>query len=69
MAGHHAETAAMIVEPLVQGAAGMITAPSGYLRRVRELCSKYNILLIAGNCGSVPLAGPAGQNRVYKECN
>jgi len=47
MAEHHREIAAMIIEPLVQGAAGMITAPEGYLRRVRELCSRYEILLIA----------------------
>jgi len=43
----HHEIAAMIIEPLVQGAAGMIVAPEGYLRKVRELCSRYNILLIA----------------------
>lgn len=47
MAEHHEEIAAMVIEPLVQGAAGMITAPPGYLRRIRELCTKYNILLIA----------------------
>ena len=47
MSKHHEEIAAMIVEPLVQGAAGMIVAPQGYLRRIRELCTKYNILLIA----------------------
>jgi adenosylmethionine-8-amino-7-oxononanoate aminotransferase len=47
MSEHHQEIAAMIVEPLVQGAAGMITAPEGYLRKIRELCTKYNILLIA----------------------
>ncbi|MEW6662226.1 MAG: adenosylmethionine--8-amino-7-oxononanoate transaminase [Bacillota bacterium] len=47
MAEHHGEIAAMIVEPLVQGAAGMITAPRGYLRRIRDLCTKYNILFIA----------------------
>ena len=34
----HADTlAAVVIEPLVQGAAGMITAPDGYLRRVRDL--------------------------------
>jgi adenosylmethionine-8-amino-7-oxononanoate aminotransferase len=44
---HREEVAALIIEPLVQGAAGMITAPDGFLRRVRELCSKYNVLLIA----------------------
>lgn len=38
--------AALIAEPLVQGAAGMIMAPLGYLKRVRELCTKYNVLLI-----------------------
>jgi adenosylmethionine-8-amino-7-oxononanoate aminotransferase len=47
MSEHHEEIAAMVIEPLVQGAAGMITAPPGYLRRIRELCTKYNILLIA----------------------
>lgn len=47
MEEHHQEIAAMIIEPLVQGAAGMIVAPSGYLRRVRELCDKYQILMIA----------------------
>ncbi|WP_027717210.1 adenosylmethionine--8-amino-7-oxononanoate transaminase [Desulfovirgula thermocuniculi] len=47
MAGHCEEVAALIIEPLVQGAAGMITAPDGFLRRVRELCTRYNILLIA----------------------
>ncbi|MCL6635521.1 MAG: adenosylmethionine--8-amino-7-oxononanoate transaminase [Peptococcaceae bacterium] len=47
MVERHEEIAAMIVEPLVQGAAGMIVAPEGYLHRVRELCNRYNILLIA----------------------
>jgi len=44
---HHQEIAALIIEPLVQGAAGMIVAPSGYLKEIRELCTRYNILLIA----------------------
>lgn len=43
---HHNELAALIVEPLVQAAAGMLTSPSGYLRRVRELCSDHDVLLI-----------------------
>lgn len=47
MEKHCEEVAALIIEPLVQGAAGMITAPDGFLRRVRKLCSKYNVLLIA----------------------
>jgi adenosylmethionine-8-amino-7-oxononanoate aminotransferase len=43
---HEEEIAAVIVEPLVQGAAGMITHPSGYLRAVRRLCDDYGVLLI-----------------------
>jgi adenosylmethionine-8-amino-7-oxononanoate aminotransferase len=43
----HAETlAAVVVEPLVQAAAGMITAPPGFLRRVREVTKAHNVLLI-----------------------
>ena len=37
----------MVIEPLVQCAAGMVMHPAGYLRGVRELCSKYEVLLIA----------------------
>lgn len=47
VADHHEEIAAFILEPLVQGAAGMLVAPPGYLRKVRELCSRYEILMIA----------------------
>ena len=36
----------MIVEPLVQGAAGMLVHPTGYLRAVRELCDEHGVLLI-----------------------
>jgi adenosylmethionine-8-amino-7-oxononanoate aminotransferase len=43
----HRDLAGFIVEPLVQAAAGMITAPPGYLKRLRELCTKYGVLLIA----------------------
>ena len=43
----HRELAGFIVEPLVQAAAGMITSPPGYLKRIRELCTKYRVLLIA----------------------
>ncbi len=42
----HRELAGVIVEPLVQAAAGMMVAPPGYLARVRELCTTYNVLLI-----------------------
>lgn len=41
------EIAGIIVEPLIQAVAGMVTAPAGYLAKVRELCSKYKVLMIA----------------------
>ncbi|MBI4686463.1 MAG: adenosylmethionine--8-amino-7-oxononanoate transaminase [Nitrospirae bacterium] len=47
MKKHHKEIAALIIEPLVQGAGGMIVSPHGYLKGVRRLCNKYNILMIA----------------------
>ena len=40
------EVAAVVIEPLVQGAAGMITHPPGYLRAVRRLCDRHGLLLI-----------------------
>ncbi len=43
---HEEEVAAVIVEPLVQGAAGMIVHPPGYLRDVRRLCDEFGVLLI-----------------------
>ncbi len=39
--------AAMVMEPLVQGAGGMIVHPGGFLSGVKDLCEKYNVLLIA----------------------
>jgi adenosylmethionine-8-amino-7-oxononanoate aminotransferase len=44
---HSREIAAMIIEPMVQGAAGMITFPEGYFKKVRQLCTRHNVLLIA----------------------
>jgi adenosylmethionine-8-amino-7-oxononanoate aminotransferase len=44
---HHDEIAAVVIEPLVQGAAGMIVAPEGFLRRIREATRRYDVLLIA----------------------
>src|SRR3989344_3715954 len=44
---YHREIAACIIEPIVQGAAGMIVAPHGFLQKVKGLCTRYNILLIA----------------------
>jgi adenosylmethionine---8-amino-7-oxononanoate aminotransferase len=65
--GH--EIAAVIVEPLLQGAGGMIVHPVEFLQRVRKLCSEHGVLLIAdevltgfGRCGKMfacELAGVA----------
>jgi len=44
---HAGSLAAVVIEPLMQGAAGMIAAPPGYLRRVREVTRENNVLLIA----------------------
>ena len=41
------EVAAVVIEPLVQGAAGMLVHPPGYLRAVRELCDRHGTLLVA----------------------
>lgn len=41
------ETAAVIVEPLLQGSAGMRIYPALYLKKLRELCDRYDVLLIA----------------------
>ena len=46
LARHEEQIAAVIVEPLVQGAAGMLVHPPGYLAAVRELCDRHRILLI-----------------------
>ena len=43
---HGEEVAAVILEPLVQGAAGIRVQPPGYLRLVRELCDRHGVLLI-----------------------
>jgi adenosylmethionine-8-amino-7-oxononanoate aminotransferase len=44
---HHHELAAFIIEPLVQCAAGMAMYDAIYLKRAREICSKYDVHLIA----------------------
>jgi len=46
LSAHRGEIAAVIVEPLVQGAAGILLHPDGYLRSVRELCDEHDTLLI-----------------------
>jgi adenosylmethionine-8-amino-7-oxononanoate aminotransferase len=47
VAVHHQELAALILEPVMQGAAGMIPQPAGYLARVREITHSHQVLLIA----------------------
>ncbi len=44
---HADELAAFIVEPVMQGAGGMIAAPEGFLKRVRKVCDECDVLLIA----------------------
>jgi adenosylmethionine---8-amino-7-oxononanoate aminotransferase len=54
------QISAVIVEPLLQGAGGMIVHPVEFLQRVRRLCSEHDVLLIAdevltgfGRCGKM----------------
>jgi len=43
---HGHEIAAVVIEPLVQGAAGMKLQPPGYLKTVRELCDRHDVFLV-----------------------
>ena len=47
MAEHAGRVAALVMEPRVQGAGGILVHPPGYLRAVRELCTKHDVPLIA----------------------
>ena len=44
---HQDHIAAVVIEPMVQGAVGMVTHPAGFLYRVRKLCEQYDVLMIA----------------------
>lgn len=46
LAEHAEELAGVVLEPLLQGAGGMIVHPQGYLQGVRQLCDRYDVLLI-----------------------
>ena len=46
LAENDGDVAAVMMEPLVQGAAGMLMHPPGYLAAVRELCNRFGVLLI-----------------------
>jgi adenosylmethionine-8-amino-7-oxononanoate aminotransferase len=43
---HHREIAAVVMEPLIQGASGMLLMPKGFLAHVARLCKRYQVLLI-----------------------
>ncbi len=47
VAEHRRRIAGFVIEPLVQGAAGILVHPAGWLRRVREVTAEHDILLIA----------------------
>lgn len=47
LAERHRQIAALVIEPLLQCAAGIVVQPAGYLRGVRELTMRYGVLLIA----------------------
>jgi len=46
LASRSDEICAVVIEPMCQGAAGMITFPPGYVRGVRDLCDRYDVLLV-----------------------
>ena len=63
----HRQIAAVVVEPLLQGAGGMIVHPVEFLQQIRALCSQYDVLLIAdevltgfGRCGKMFACDVAG---------
>ncbi|MDB5893097.1 MAG: adenosylmethionine-8-amino-7-oxononanoate aminotransferase [Rhodoferax sp.] len=81
LASRHEHIAALILEPLVQGATGMAMHDAAYLRAARALCDEYDVLLIADEiavgCGRTGTffafhqATPLGQERLWPDlvCN
>jgi len=64
---HQSELAGLVIEPALQGAGGMIVQPPGFLAAVRELCDRYDVLMIAdevavgfGRTGAMFACGKAG---------
>ena len=47
MTVHADSCAGLVIEPVVQGAGGMIVQPPGFVHKVRELCTRFDILMIA----------------------
>jgi adenosylmethionine-8-amino-7-oxononanoate aminotransferase len=47
LSADHRRIAALVIEPLVQGAAGMIVHPPGFLRAIADLCKELGVLLVA----------------------
>jgi adenosylmethionine-8-amino-7-oxononanoate aminotransferase len=46
LVAHEGEVCAVVIEPLVQGAAGIITQPRGFLRELAEICRRHDTLLV-----------------------
>ena len=44
---NHERVAGFVIEPLVQGAAGILVHPRGYLKHIRDLCTRFDIPMIA----------------------
>jgi adenosylmethionine-8-amino-7-oxononanoate aminotransferase len=64
---HAHELAGLVIEPAVQGAGGMIVQPEGFVQKVRELCDRFEVLMIAdevavgfGRTGAMFACGKAG---------